>query len=374
MSFSLRLCASAVKRMRARALFAASGQRWVALGTALLLVACSPSPAPPSAQTAREARVHLVEVATAATRPVERTSVNTGTLKARRLLRVFTQEEGRITALPFFEGDRVRKGEVVLRLDEALLKTQLDKAVASRQQADIDLKRLQGLTGRQLVSEDEIARARTAVEIARAEEAALQTRLGYAVERAPFDAVVSARLAEPGDVVARHTHVLTLTDPTSLVTEVPVSELVTPYLKIGDPAEVRVDALGAATLNGRILRIHPALEARQRRGLVEVGLEPVPPGAQAGQFARVTLRIDEGERLLVPFAALQRDRDRELVYRVGADGRVTRVSVRSGTRHGNAVEVLEGLSPGDTVVTRGFLGLRDGLKVQVVAPASDRSG
>ncbi len=374
MSFSLRLCASAVKRMRARPLFAARGHRWVALGTALLLVACSPSPAPSSGQTAREARVHLVEVATAATRPVERTSVNTGTLKARRLLRVFTQEEGRITALPFFEGDRVRKGDVVLRLDEALLKTQLDKAVASRQQADIDLKRLQGLTGRQLVSEDEIARARTAVEIARAEEAALQTRLGYAVERAPFDAVVSARLAEPGDVVARHTHVLTLTDPTSLVTEVPVSELVTPYLKVGDPAEVRIDALGAAALPGRILRIHPALEARQRRGLVEVALDPVPPGAQAGQFARVTLRVDEGERLLVPFAALQRERDRELVYRVGADDRVTRVSVRSGTRHGNAVEVLEGLSPGDAVVTRGFLGLRDGLKVQVVAPASDRSG
>ncbi len=299
-------------------------------------------------------------------------SVHTGTLKARRLLRVFTQEEGRITALPFFEGDRVRKGDVVLRLDEALLKTQLDKAVASRQQADIDLKRLQGLTGRQLVSEDEIARARTAVEIARAEESALQTRLGYAVERAPFDGVVSARLAEPGDVVARQTHVLTLTDPASLVTEVAVSELVIPYLRVGDPAEVRVDALGTTALPGRILRIHPALDARQRRGLVEVALDPVPPGAQPGQFARVTLRVDEGERLLVPFAALQRDRDRELVYRVGGDGQVARVGVRSGARHGNAVEVLEGLAPGDTVVTRGFLGLRDGLKVQVVAPAPER--
>lgn len=318
--------------------------------------------------------MHLVEVASAVVQPVERVSVHTGTVKARRLLRVFTQEEGRITALPFFEGDRVRKGELVLRLDEALLRTQLDKAVASRQQADIDLKRLQGLTGRQLVSEDEIARARTAVEIARAEELALQTRLGYTVERAPFDAVVSARLAEPGDVVARHTHVLTLTDPGSLVTEVPVSELVTPYLKVGDPAEVRIDALGALALAGRILRIHPALDPRQRRGLVEVALDPVPPGAQPGQLARVTLRVAEGDRLLVPFAALQRDRDRELVYRVDGGGRVTRVGVRSGGRHGNAVEVLEGLAPGDRVVTRGFLGLREGLKVQVVTPASERGG
>ncbi|MCU0937411.1 MAG: efflux RND transporter periplasmic adaptor subunit [Gammaproteobacteria bacterium] len=347
----------------------------MAVGAALALTACSPSPAPPTGQAAREARTHLVEVAAAVRGPVERVSVHTGTLKARRLLRVFTQEEGRIiTALPFFEGDRVRKGDLVLRLDEALLKAQLDKAVASRQQADIDLKRLQGLTGRQLVSEDEIARARTAVEIARAEESALQTRLGYAVERAPFDAVVSARLAEPGDVVARQTHVLTLTDPASLVTEVAVSELVIPYLRVGDPAEVRIDALGTTALPGRILRIHPALDARQRRGLVEVALDPVPPGAQPGQFARVTLRVDEGERLRVPFAALQRDRDRELVFRIGEDGRVDRTGVRSGARHGNTVEILEGLSPGDTVVTRGFLGLRDGLKVQVVPPVSDRSG
>ncbi|MCU0842846.1 MAG: hypothetical protein MUC79_14170, partial [Thiobacillaceae bacterium] len=68
----------------------------VAVGAALALTACSPSPAPPTGQAAREARTHLVEVAAAVRGPVERVSVHTGTLKARRLLRVFTQEEGRI--------------------------------------------------------------------------------------------------------------------------------------------------------------------------------------------------------------------------------------------------------------------------------------
>jgi membrane fusion protein (multidrug efflux system) len=335
------------------------------------LVACSrpPAPAEPSGRPSRE---HLVEVATAQVREVPRTGVHTGTLRARRTLRIFVQEEGRITALPFFEGDRVHQGELVLRLDDTLLRAELDKAVASRQQAEVDLKRLQGLSGRQLVSEDELARARTAVEVARAEEAMLRTRLGYTVDRAPFDAVVSARLAEPGDVVARYTHVLTLTDPASLVIEVSVSELALPDLRVGDAVEVRIDALGPEPFAGRLLRLHPSLDPRSRQGLVEVALDPVPPGAQAGQFARVTLRGAAHPRVLIPFTALQRDRDHELVFRVGADGRAERVPVESGERFGNEVEVLRGIAAGDRVVVRGFLGLRDGRAVTVVEPSAAR--
>jgi RND family efflux transporter MFP subunit len=331
--------------------------------------ACAPGETPQPAAARRESPPHLVELAAVEERVVERTGVYTGTVKARRVQRVFTQEEGRITVLPFYEGDRVRAGEVVLRLDDALLRAEIDKAVASRQQAELDARRLQGLSGRQLVSEDEIARARTAVEVARAEEAALRTRTGYTTEAAPFDAVVTARLAEPGDMVPRHTHVLTLTDPASLVTEVAVSELVMPLLAVGDPAEVRIDALGPAPFSGRILRLHPTLDPRHRRGVVEVALDPVPPGAQAGQFSRVTLRVAARKRVLVPFSALQRDHDQEYVYRLGADGRATRAGVRSGERFGNAVEVLEGLSPGDRVVVRGFLGLRDGMPVRPVGGA-----
>jgi membrane fusion protein (multidrug efflux system) len=337
---------------------------------ALLAGGCSEPPPPKAGAGGRPTRPHLVEVATAERRPVARVGVHTGTLRARRTLRVFVQEEGRITALPFFEGDRVQAGDLVLRLDDTRLRAELDKAAASRAQAEVDRKRLEGLSGRQLVSEDELARARTAAEVARAEEAVLKTRLGYAVERAPFDGVVSARLAEPGDVVARYTHVLTLTDPASLVTEVSVSELILPELGVGDPVEVRIDALGPEPFPGRVLRLHPALDPRSRRGVVEVALAPVPPGAQAGQFARVTLRTAGRERLLVPFTALQRDRDREVVYRLGAGGRVERVPVRSGERFGTEAEVLEGLAPGDRVVVRGLMGLREGQSVEVVPGAA----
>jgi len=348
------------------------GQRRVVRATAAALLCaalagCSPSAPPEDTAATRQPRDHLVEVASAQVRAVQRSSVHTGTLRARRTLRVFVQEEGRIKELPFLEGDAVRNGDLVLRLDDTLLRAELDKAVASRQQAELDLKRLNGLSGRQLVSEDELARARTALEVARAEEAVLRTRLGYAVERAPFDAVVSARLAEPGDVVARYTHVLTLTDPASLVVEVSVSELTLPDLRVGDPVEIRIDALGPGAFPGRILRLHPSLDPRSRQGVIEVGLDPVPAAAQPGQFARVTLRGVARERVLVPFTALQRDREREIVFRVNAAGHAERVPVESGERFGNEAEVLQGVAAGDRVVVRGFLGLRDGRQVSVVA-------
>ncbi len=332
-----------------------------------LLLACAreeneqrPAPRP-------SAKAHLIEIATAEAKTLGRSSVHTGTIRARRSLRVFTQEEGRITNLPHYEGDLVAEDGLLLSLDDALLRAQLDKATATRHQAELDLKRLEGLNRKKLVSEDELARARTALEVAHAEESVLRTRLSYTVERAPFAGVVQERLAEPGDVVSKYTHVLTLTDPASLVIELGVSELVLPRLQVGDPVQVRIDALGAQSFPGRILRMHPSLDPRTHQGTLEVALTPIPAKAAAGQFCRVTVRPSGTERLLIPFTALRRDRQGEFVFRRGPDNRAVRVPVRSGDKFAGRVEILEGLGDGDHVVVRGFLGLRDGMVVKVVA-------
>ncbi len=337
-----------------------------------LLTACGGESSTPAAKRGTPAGAHLVTVLSVARESAAVTSEHTGTLRARRTLRVFTQEEGRITSLPFYEGDRVKQGDVLLRLDDALLKAELDKTLANRRQAELDLRRLSKLQQQKLVSDDERARAATALDVARAEERVLRTRLGYAVETAPFGGLVSERLAEPGDVVAPNTHVLTITDPSSLVTELSVSELILPDVAVGDPVRVRIDALGDQTFSGKVLRIHPTLDPRSRHGVVEVAIEPVPVGARAGQFCRVTLTTAERERLLIPFLALRRDRSGDFVYRLDKERKVHRVAVRAGRNVGDRVEILEGLAAGDPVVTRGFLGLREGMVVDVVDQTVDR--
>lgn len=289
----------------------------------------------------------------------------TGTLSYNRQVRIYNQEEGRIAFLPWFEGDHVAAGAELVRLDDALLQAELARSQAQVRQAQLDLRRVSDLVTKKAASRDELARARTAVEVAQADASLQQTRLSYARIHAPFDGLVTERLLESGDVAPRHTHLLTLADPQSLVIKTKVSDLLLPHLQRNDPVSVRIDALGRAEYPGHILRIHPLIDPITRLGIVEVLLDPVPAGARAGQFARLSLTSAAVPRLMVPFTALRRDREGEYVY-VLEDGKARRVTVRSGLRLGDRIELLSGIDGGQQVIYRGFLGLTDGKTVKAV--------
>ncbi|HIP53765.1 MAG TPA: efflux RND transporter periplasmic adaptor subunit [Chromatiales bacterium] len=331
----------------------------------LLLFAGGCAERPTAKPQKRPPQDHLVEIQTLQTRPTRIAYERPGTLKLRRSVRIYNREEGAITALPFYEGDRVKKGETVLRIDADLLQLELAKARATTRQAQVDLRRVRNLLAKNAASEDEVAQARTALEIAQADQRLLEKRLQYTIVRSPFDAVVSERLAEPGNLVAKHTHILTLGDPASLIAELNLSELLLARLRTGDAVEVRIDALDGRPFPGRIRRIHPQLDPRTRMGIVEIAFDSIPPGARAGQFCRVTVKTAEQALLVIPFSALQRDRKEEFVYLYDADaGMARRTTVRSGERIADQVEIIEGLQPGQALIVRGFLGLRDGKQVK----------
>jgi RND family efflux transporter MFP subunit len=332
----------------------------------LLLAGCGEQPAEKSSGAKGPPRNHLVVAVTAARAPVSTAHQRTGTLRARRIARIYNQEEGRISHLPYFESDRVKQGELLIRLEDDLLRAELAKAKATTRQARQDLARIENLVRKLAASEDEQARLRTRLEVAAADQLLLETRLGFTRISAPFDGIVSARLAEPGDVMPRNNHILTLTDLGSLVAEIHVSELLLPRLANGDPVRIRIDALGDRVFTGRIQRIHPTLDPLTRQGVVEVELKPVPEGARPGQFARITLQTAESLRMLIPFAAVRRDGDGEFVYQLSEERKAVRTPVRSGIRLADRIEIIEGLQPGDQVITRGFLGLSAGKKVKPV--------
>lgn len=333
----------------------------VLLGVSLL--ACS-TEQNPAAKKKKTRPAQLVAAAEVESRPLAHASRLTGTLRAKSRVRIFNQEEGAILAIAIHEGDAVKQGDVLIEMDDKLLRAQFDKARANRKQASDDLDRQIKLRKRKLVSEEELNRAKTTFDVADAEEKLLSTRLGYTRVQAPGNGIISQRLIEPGDVVPKYTHLLTMIDTTALLTEVSVSELLLPALKVGSVVDVRIDALGDQMHSGRILRIHPALNATTRRGTVEIVLDNPPAGAQPGQLCRVTLQAAEQTRRVIPFIALRRDNQGEYVYRISKDNKVERAAVRSGLRIGELVEILEGLEDKQRVVTRGFLGLKAGNKVR----------
>jgi RND family efflux transporter MFP subunit len=281
-------------------------------------------------------------------------------------VRIFSQEEGRITELSLFEGDRVSAGSLLIGLADDLLQAELDKARATLAQAELDVQRLDDLVRKRAASAAELTQAGTALAVARAEVRLLETRLAFTRILAPFDGVMTERLVEPGDFVTKNTHLLTIADPLSLVAEVYAPELILPRIRVGDPARVRIDALGRTELPARILRIHPQLEQSSRSGIVELSLDEIPPGAKSGQFVRVTLETAAVERLLIPFRALRRDREGEYVWLLTDVDQVVRRPVRSGLQSADRIEIISGLDVGERIVARGFLGLSEGKTVKVI--------
>ena len=334
---------------------------------AFIVAACSESN---NTSAKKKDKPHLVETVTVAEKSLGINRVRTGTLRALKEVKVFTQEEGQITYLPFYEGDAVKKGEQIARLDDELLSAQLNRAKATRIKAEKDLLRLQGLHKKKLISDEELARAETERLVARADEQVLLTRKNYTTITAPISGVVTERKNEAGNVAAKYSHLLTIADPASLITSVNVSELVLVHLKLQDKTDVTIDALGPQTYAGEITRIHPQLDPLTHQGTIEVQLKTVPPQARPGQLCRVMLQTQISPRIIIPFQALRSDTEGEYVFKLGNDNKVQRTSVISGQRLDNQIEIVSGLKPGEIVVIKGFLGLSNNKSVQ---PVTDKN-
>ncbi|HEY9051050.1 MAG TPA: efflux RND transporter periplasmic adaptor subunit [Gammaproteobacteria bacterium] len=327
----------------------------------LLVTACSPGD---SDKDKDKKQAHLVETAVASIREVSIQQTLPGTLEAYRKVQVFNQEEGLLAKLDYFEGDKVSKGTLIATLDEALIKDELNKATATLKQAQLDFKRLNNLVPRSLASEDQIAKASTAVEIAKAEVSQYQTRLARTRILAPFDGIISERLVEPGDVLPMHQHILSVIDTSSLIARIYISELLLPLVNVGDPVEIKIDALGKQVFNGKVIRTHPTIDADTRRGVIEIELKPVPEGALPGQLCRVTLSTEKVSRLMIPFDAVRYDNTGSFVF-VVQDNKAIRKNIKTGLQSQTDIEILDGVQEKDIVVTKGFFGLKTNAQVSI---------
>lgn len=313
---------------------------------------------------------HLVMVTTVKQLQQSRSYERYGVVRARRIVHLHALEEGQIRQIPWYEGDTVKQGDLLVQLDDELVRADLMSVEAELGKATQNLNRIQKLAKSKAVSEEEIISASTDVAVFEAAKRRLETRIQYSHIVAPFSGIISERKLEVGDFSAKDDHLLTLVDPTSLVVEITVSELLLPRISIGDKATIRIDALGNRQLEGSIQRIHPTIDELTGQGIVEVAFSGANDGAMPGQTARVELTTSPTAQLTIPYSALQQEREATFVYLVNEESKVEKRSVKTGIFATESVEILQGLEDGDTVINRGLLGLKDGSTVKVV-PSTD---
>lgn len=314
-----------------------------------------------------------VEIEVVSRGAVSRTSTIAGILEPIRTVGVNAQLAGVVLSVSAEEGSRVREGDILAELDVKELEAQARSADASLKLAQSTFDRSDQLFKQQIITAAEFERDRAALESARASREQLQTRLGYARVAAPTTGIVTEKRVEAGDVVSNQTRLFTVADVSTLVTRVQVSELEVTSLKVGDAVHLTVDALGGATVDGRIRRIFPAADSATRLVPVEVALSGInAQRLRPGYTVRATFALDRrDDALLVSSHAISGPAGARAVYIVRA-GEIERRSVRVGPDMGGRSEVFEGVTEGDSVIVSGTSMLREGAKARVVPPLGDQ--
>jgi RND family efflux transporter MFP subunit len=334
----------------------------------------------------------------------------TGYVTARREATVSAQITGTITAVLIEEGDHVKEGQVIGRLDDTAQRAALAQAQAALHSAQSqliqdqvqlaqsgrDLKRAEDLVKRNLVSEQAVEQARTQVDaqsaqiegqkrqidLATANVRSAQVQLDYCTVRAPFTGVVIAKAAQVGEIVSpfsagggfTRTGIGTIVDMDSLEIEVDVNEAYINRVQPGQPVESVLNAYPDWKIPSHVIAIIPTADRSKATVKVRIGLDLkdnriVPDMGVRVSFLEAAAQASEGHAppppgVLVPVAAVRTEGTQDVVY-VLAERKAQRRIVTLGGTMGDARQVLSGLAAGETVITDPPPQLKDGAAVSV---------
>jgi RND family efflux transporter MFP subunit len=312
-----------------------------------------------------------VEIAVAELGTAARTVTATGTVEPIRTVTINSQLAGALRTVAVQEGDALRAGALLARIDSRELDAQAISARATLEVTERAAQRAETLREQEIITVAEYERDQAAFAAARATHEQLRTRIGYATVRSPLSGVVLSKSVEMGDIVAPQTELFTIGDVSSLVVRLPISELDVTALDVGDQVSLALDALPGRTLPGRIRRIFPSGDPTTRLVPVEVVLTGAAAReARPGFLARVGFQLDpRSSVLLIPAGALVDDAGGSAAF-VISQGRAHRRAVKRGGIFQGRVEITEGLVAGDTVAVAGITTLRDNAAVRIVQAPS----
>jgi HlyD family secretion protein len=255
---------------------------------------------------------------------------------------------------------------------------QLDATIAQHESAVAQVKQAQEQLDmlRKGATEEEIEFARAQVSQAEAGVAVARNNLTDTIMKAPFSGFITCRFVDEGVQVytAPKTEILKLTDVSRVKIVVPVSERDFPRVKIGTPAESKIDALAGEIFQGGVTRITPEIDSISRNFKVEVEISNPNLRLKSGMFANIRFFVGQKETLTISREALITDPVTGVSYVFVVEGdQAVRRRLTLGERSGLLIEVLEGLKESENLVIKGQNRLQQGSKVKIVQESSGKS-
>ena len=302
-----------------------------------------------------------------------------GSLRSRRGVVLRPEVSGRITQLNFTDGQRVRKGQLLVQFDDQLQQAQVQQSQAELSIAQANQKRNQELVAQNFISQRSLDESAANLQVAQAKLALAKATASRLKIIAPFDAIAGIRQVNVGDYLKDGADIVNIEDIDAIYVDYRLPERFQSKVKRGQTATLDIDALPGQSYTAQIQAIDPLIDANGRsvgiRGCIDNRLLQLRPG----MFARVkTVFGVKNDARVIPEEAIVPQGGKQFVIKLinGADEQTRisqRVEVKVGLRSPGKVEILQGLEPGDTIITTGQQRVqKDGVVVTVVDLAGSR--
>ena len=288
-----------------------------------------------------------------------------GTARANEQVTMSTPVTERIVRLNFDDGSFVQRGQVIAVLQQAQEGAQLREAQARLREAEQQLRRVEQLKSRGFATRADYDTRVAAAAAARAQAQSVGADIGERVIRAPFSGWVSLRNISVGAIAGQGTEIATISDVSTIKLDFTVPETMLRVLRPGLPIEARSDAFPDQPFRGQIHTIDPVIDPQTRAVMVRARLPNPQRLLRPGMLLTVAIENTPRMALSVPELAVVGEGESRFVYTVDGQGRARRTPVRTGTRIGGRVEIVEGLRPGQRVITEGIVKVTDGIPVRL---------
>jgi len=287
----------------------------------------------------------------------------TASLEAEKQVEILSKAAGQILELLAEEGDAVREGQVVGRLDGEVQRVALEEATLRVRSAEGLFRRSEALHENQGISDQEFQEVRFRFDEAEAQRQAAEIALEHCRILAPFSGVISQRFVDPGQHVILGNPIFSIVDADPLLARVFLPEKEAVRIETGQDVVISPSTHPDQEIRGEVLRISPIVDTRT--GTVKVTCRiPGDSELRPGSFVRVQVQTDlHSDVMVIPKRALVPEGGENYVFKAVADS-VIKIGIETGYSNGRFVEVVGGLELGDKVVTVGTGSLKMGTKIR----------
>lgn len=338
------------------------------LACALILGACVQEEAPESEATETEEEVVAVPVEVGLPVRGDIFAVYSGTapIEAFAEADVIAKVAGEVREILVEEGDDVRKGQVLARLDGDRLRLELNQSEANLRKLQRDYERNVDLKEKSLISSGDFDKIRYEMEALEASYNLARLELDYTQIRAPIDGVVSNRHVRIGNTVSVNDPVFEVTSLNPLVAYLHVPEREYGNIRAGQVVGIDIDALSGQRVVAAVTRVSPIVDPETGTFKATIEISDELRRIKPGMFGRISIVYDQHVNVLqVPRSAILEDAGETSVF-VVEDDKAIRRQVVTGYSSAGMIEVVEGLTDGDRVITVGQIGLKDEALVTVI--------